>query len=120
MSRLWTSEVWSVKSEQQQNYRTIDQGVTSNGLSQKAHRRPSTWINAIRDTGHTQDGGAPIAFLFPAVNRKGTPVIYASCSIALAYLETIVHLGGLESLPLNRYLIRIDVPGATWKAPPPP
>lgn len=26
----------------QKNYRTIDQGVTSNGLSQNAHRRPNT------------------------------------------------------------------------------
>jgi hypothetical protein len=41
MSCLWTSEVWSVKGEQQQNYRTIDQGVTSDGLSPNAHRRPS-------------------------------------------------------------------------------
>jgi RES domain-containing protein len=49
-------------------------------------------------------------------NRKGTPMIYASCSIALAYLETLVHLSGFESLPLNRYLIRIDVPRAAWKA----
>jgi|SRR5450631_2532937 RES domain-containing protein len=49
-------------------------------------------------------------------NRKGTPVVYASCSIALAYLETIVHLSGVEPLPLNRYLIRIDIPGAAWKA----
>jgi RES domain-containing protein len=49
-------------------------------------------------------------------NRKGTPVIYASCSIALAYLETIVHLSGLEPLPLNRYLIKIDVPAIVWKA----
>jgi len=32
---------WSVKGEQQQNYRTIDQGVTSDGLSPDAHRRPS-------------------------------------------------------------------------------
>jgi RES domain-containing protein len=49
-------------------------------------------------------------------NRKGTPVIYASYSIALAYLETMVHLSGPEPLPLNRYLIRIEVPGAAWKA----
>ena len=49
-------------------------------------------------------------------SRKGTPVIYASCSIALVYLETMVHLSGLELLPLNRYLIRIDIPGTAWKA----
>jgi RES domain-containing protein len=49
-------------------------------------------------------------------NRKGTPIIYASDSIALAYLETMVHLSGSEPLPLNRYLIRIEIPGAAWKA----
>jgi RES domain-containing protein len=49
-------------------------------------------------------------------NRKGTPVIYASSSIAFAYLETMVHLSGLEPLPLNRYLIKIEIPGAAWKA----
>jgi RES domain-containing protein len=49
-------------------------------------------------------------------NRKGTPAIYASRSVALAYLETLVHLSGLEPLPLNRYLITIEVPGAAWKA----
>jgi RES domain-containing protein len=49
-------------------------------------------------------------------NRKGTPVIYASCSIALAYLETIVHLSGFDPLPLNRYLIKIDIPAAAWRA----
>src|ERR1700694_995034 len=49
-------------------------------------------------------------------NRKGTPVISASSSIALAYLETMVHLSGLEPLPLNRYLIKIEIPGAAWKA----
>jgi len=48
--------------------------------------------------------------------RKSTPVIYASGSIALAYLETIVHLSGLDPLPLNRYLVRIDIPAAAWKA----
>ena len=48
-------------------------------------------------------------------NRKGNPVVYTSGSIALACLETIVHLeaGGL---PLNRYLVKIDVPIATWGA----
>ena len=47
-------------------------------------------------------------------NRKGRAVVYASPSIALACLETIVHLkqGGL---PLNRYLVKILVPHATWE-----
>lgn len=42
-------------------------------------------------------------------NRIGTPVIYASTTIALACLETVVHLAAGD-LPLNRYLVRIDVP----------
>ena len=47
-------------------------------------------------------------------NRKGTPLLYTSGSIALACLETVVHLGGLSPLPLNRYLVRIDVPDDAW------
>jgi RES domain-containing protein len=47
-------------------------------------------------------------------NRKGTSVIYASQSIALASLETVVHLGGAEPLPLNRCLIQIEIPLAAW------
>ena len=49
-------------------------------------------------------------------NRKGTPVIYASGSIALSFLETLVHLAGPQPLPLNRYLVKIDIPAAVWKA----
>jgi RES domain-containing protein len=49
-------------------------------------------------------------------NRKGTPIVYASESIALACLETLVHLGGADPLPLNRYLIKISIPSAAWKA----
>lgn len=46
-------------------------------------------------------------------NRKGRAVVYTSSSIALACLETIMHLkqGGL---PLNRYLVKISVPLAIW------
>jgi RES domain-containing protein len=47
-------------------------------------------------------------------NRKGTPLIYCSHSIALACLETMVHLSGAEPLPLNRFLIRIEMPLAAW------
>jgi RES domain-containing protein len=47
-------------------------------------------------------------------NRKGTPLIYASCSIALTCLETVVHLSGADPLPLNRYLIKIEVPPTAW------
>jgi len=48
-------------------------------------------------------------------NEKGTPAVYASSSIALACLETLVHTAS-SSLPLNRYLVRIDVPDAVWNA----
>jgi RES domain-containing protein len=48
-------------------------------------------------------------------NRKGTPLVYASTSRALACLETVVHLGAGQ-LPLNRYLVRITVPRDLWSA----
>jgi|ERR1700722_6572390 RES domain-containing protein len=47
-------------------------------------------------------------------NRKGTPLIYTSASIALACLETVVHLGGGMPLPLNRYLVRISISPTAW------
>jgi RES domain-containing protein len=46
-------------------------------------------------------------------NRAGLPVVYCAGSIALAALETLVHLGA-GALPLNRYLVRIDIPDAIW------
>lgn len=46
-------------------------------------------------------------------NRKGTPIVYTSKSIALACLETLVHLKA-SSLPLNRYLVQIDIPDHVW------
>jgi RES domain-containing protein len=48
-------------------------------------------------------------------NRKGTPLIYASASIALACLETLVHLAGGVPLPLNRYLVRIPISPSAWR-----
>ena len=48
-------------------------------------------------------------------NRPGTPMVYASTSRALACLETVVHLAKTP-LPLNRYLVAIDVPRPTWEA----
>lgn len=46
-------------------------------------------------------------------NREGNPVVYASASIALACLETLVNFAAAR-LPLNRYLVRIDVPEALF------
>jgi len=48
-------------------------------------------------------------------NLRGTPVVYTSSNIALASLETLVHLAA-ECLPLNRYLVRIDVPDDIYAA----
>ena len=46
-------------------------------------------------------------------NKKGGAVVYCSETRALACLETIVHLG-TGGLPLNRYLVAIDIPSALW------
>ena len=46
-------------------------------------------------------------------NKKGTPVLYTSESIALACLETLVHINA-QGLPLSRYLVRIDIPKKVW------
>jgi RES domain-containing protein len=43
-------------------------------------------------------------------NEIGVGLLYAASSRALACLETIVHLG-TGGLPLNRYLVEIEVPG---------
>jgi RES domain-containing protein len=48
-------------------------------------------------------------------NRKGLAVVYASGSAALAALETIVHFAA-AGLPLNRFLVRIDLPDELWDA----
>jgi RES domain-containing protein len=59
--------------------------------------------------------GAGAKFTGGRWNRAGTAMVYCSESIALACLETFVHLkaGGL---PLNRYLVQVDIPEALWKA----
>jgi RES domain-containing protein len=48
-------------------------------------------------------------------NRPGTALLYCSSSIALASLETIVHLVGTDPLPLKRYLVRIVLPPSAWR-----
>ncbi len=48
-------------------------------------------------------------------NAVGTPMLYASPTIALAVLETLVHMGG-SKLPLNRYLVQLEVPDAVFAA----
>lgn len=48
-------------------------------------------------------------------NRKGGAILYCSSTIALACLETLVHLSGRDPLPLNRYLVRIAIPPSAWR-----
>jgi len=48
-------------------------------------------------------------------NSLGMPVVYASSSIALACLETVVQLTGDQGLPLQRWLVAIDAPLDVWQ-----
>lgn len=48
-------------------------------------------------------------------NSLGFPVVYASSSIALACLETLVHVTGDLPLPLVRWLVAIDLPAEQWQ-----
>lgn len=48
-------------------------------------------------------------------NRKGAAMLYCSSTIALACLETLVHLSAAEPLPLNRYLVRVAIPPSIWR-----
>ena len=42
-------------------------------------------------------------------------MLYCSSTIALACLETVVHLCGPDPLPLNRYLVKIAIPPSIWR-----
>ncbi|MDP5009589.1 MAG: RES family NAD+ phosphorylase [Glaciimonas sp.] len=48
-------------------------------------------------------------------NRPGTALLYCAENIALACLETFVHVKS-AGLPLNRYLVRLTIPDAIWAA----
>ena len=46
-------------------------------------------------------------------NNAGEAVVYAAPAISLAVLETAAHIDD-SGLPLNRYLVQIDVPDDVW------
>ena len=48
-------------------------------------------------------------------NDDGQPVLYTAPTIGIAVLETAAHVDD-AGLPLNRYLVRIEVPDAVWAA----
>jgi RES domain-containing protein len=47
-------------------------------------------------------------------NAEKQSVVYAAPTIAMAVLETAAHIDD-AGFPLNRFLLRIDVPDAAWK-----
>ncbi|MEG2046228.1 MAG: RES family NAD+ phosphorylase [Comamonas sp.] len=48
-------------------------------------------------------------------NRPSVPMVYCASSIALACLETVVHLNA-AGLPIRRYLIEVQIPADLWAA----
>ncbi len=48
-------------------------------------------------------------------NVPGVPLLYSSETRALACLETVVHLNS-GGLPLNRYLVSLEIPDSAWSA----
>lgn len=57
--------------------------------------------------------GAGAATVGGRWNSPGRAVVYASRSVAPAYLETLAHLG--RSVPRNRFLIRLTIPDDLWR-----
>ncbi len=76
---------------------------------------PSVWRIATDAPTYTADDltGEGARLTGGRWNRKGKAAVYASSSIALACLETLVHLVG--SVPFNRYLVEIAIPDAVWR-----
>lgn len=60
--------------------------------------------------------GAGAAAVGGRYNSAGTAVVYASSSVALAVLETLVHLGVKASGQANRYLVELHVPLPVYEA----
>lgn len=48
-------------------------------------------------------------------NDDGQPALYAAPTIAMAVLETAAHVDD-SGLPLNRYLVRIEIADSVWAA----
>lgn len=46
-------------------------------------------------------------------NDAGEPVLYCATTLAVAVLETAAHIGD-GGLPLNRFVVVIDVPDQVW------
>jgi len=78
---------------------------------------PSVWRIATDTPTYEADdlSGAGAKITGGRWNEKGMPVLYCAENISLAAMETLVHLSA-GGLPLNRYLVRIDIPDDVWAA----
>lgn len=76
------------------------------------------WRIAAETPDYTADdlGGIGASKMGGRWNRVGEAVTYASESIALAAWETRAHMARGKNLPLNRFLVRLDVPDDVWSA----
>lgn len=61
----------------------------------------------------TDLSGQGAAFSPGRWNNESEAVVYASPTIAIAVLETAAHIDD-AGLPLNRFLVEIEVPDAIW------
>lgn len=77
----------------------------------------SVWRIATDSRTYTADdmSGAGAKLTGGRWNETGVAATYAACTRALACLETIVHLNA-GGLPLNRYLVEIEIPDDLWAA----
>ncbi|AOU97828.1 hypothetical protein BI364_07490 [Acidihalobacter yilgarnensis] len=73
------------------------------------------WRIAIHSTYYEVDdlSGIGSAHTGGRWNSKDVPVVYSSTSIALAALETLVHLNQ-RLFPMPRFLVEITIPDAAW------
>lgn len=77
----------------------------------------SLWRIAVEAPTYTANdlSGAGAKITGGRWNSVGTPLIYSATNIALATIETVLHIRG-GGLPFNRFLVRIDVPDGVWAA----
>lgn len=73
-------------------------------------------IGSTGKTWRPEDLSGAGAATFPGRwNTEGEHVIYAAPTLAMAILETAAHIDDRD-LPLNKYVIDIDVPDHLWAA----
>ena len=75
------------------------------------------WRSAAETRKHGADdlSGAGAAHSPGRWNDIGQPVLYTAPTIAIAVLETAAHIDD-AGLPLNRFLVQLQVPDAIWAA----